>query len=167
MLQHAIGASQRIMMNLRPPILDQGLVAAVQWLASSFERRTGVPTVVHTSIVVDLPAEVQLVAYRTAQEALTNIRQHAMARQVKLILQVGAGQLELVIEDDGVGFPTGWVRGRHHGLAGMKHRVQMCAGDFTITSKPGQGTRIVVHIPLPAAQPEAAITDQPGAASRT
>ncbi len=43
MLQHAIEASQRIMMNLRPPILDQGLVAAVQWLAESFERRTGIP----------------------------------------------------------------------------------------------------------------------------
>ncbi len=42
MLQHALGASQRIMMNLRPPILDQGLVAAVVWLASGFERRTGV-----------------------------------------------------------------------------------------------------------------------------
>src|SRR5690606_23027272 len=40
MLQHALGASQRIMMNLRPPILDQGLVAAVQWLAEGFERRT-------------------------------------------------------------------------------------------------------------------------------
>lgn len=49
MLQHAIEASQRIMMNLRPPILDQGLVAAVQWLAESFERRTGIPTRLHSS----------------------------------------------------------------------------------------------------------------------
>lgn len=43
MLEHALGASQRIMQNLRPPVLDQGLVAAVQWLAQDFERRTGIP----------------------------------------------------------------------------------------------------------------------------
>ena len=49
MLQHALGASQRIMMNLRPPILDQGLVAAVLWLAASFERRTGLRVVVRRS----------------------------------------------------------------------------------------------------------------------
>ena len=49
MLQHALGASQRIMMNLRPPILDQGLVAAVQWLAAGFERRTGLRVTVRRS----------------------------------------------------------------------------------------------------------------------
>ena len=50
MLQHAIGASQRIMMNLRPPVLDQGLVAAVRWLAEGFEQRTGIPAQVQASL---------------------------------------------------------------------------------------------------------------------
>jgi len=85
MLQHALGASQRIMMNLRPPILDQGLVAAVQWLASGFERRNGLRvTLRRSSDQIDVPRDVQLVAYRTAQEALTNIIKHAQANAVEM-----------------------------------------------------------------------------------
>jgi two-component system, NarL family, sensor histidine kinase UhpB len=84
MLQHALGASQRIMLNLRPPILDQGLVAAVLWLAANFERRTGLSVVVRRSAeTIEVPREVQLVAYRTAQEALTNVAKHAQARAVR------------------------------------------------------------------------------------
>ena len=65
MLQHALGASQRIMMNLRPPILDQGLVAAVQWMATGFEKRNGTRvTVRRSSEYIDVPRAVQLVADR-------------------------------------------------------------------------------------------------------
>ncbi|HEX6733264.1 MAG TPA: ATP-binding protein, partial [Azonexus sp.] len=113
---------------------------------------------------VALPPATALAIYRIVQEALTNIRKHAAARRVHLSLHVAAGQLELVVADDGAGFRTGWVRGRHHGLSGMKHRVQMCAGDFAVTSQPGLGTRIVVHIPLP---PAVESVPQPGAAART
>src|SRR3954465_3126448 len=74
----AIEASQRIMHNLRPAILEQGLVAALQWMAARFERRTGVACMLRTPpadtpALQHLPTGVPLVAYRTAQEALTNI----------------------------------------------------------------------------------------------
>ena len=73
----AIESSQRIMHNLRPAILEQGLLAAVQWLAARFERRTGIATAVrHVGEQFQLPAGVPLVAYRCAQEALTNVSKH-------------------------------------------------------------------------------------------
>ncbi|MCV4753837.1 hypothetical protein OFC37_30715, partial [Escherichia coli] len=73
-LNHALDASKRIMHNLRPAILEQGLVAALQWMTSTFEKRTGIATTFHSSHdQMQLPAGVPLVAYRTAQEALTNV----------------------------------------------------------------------------------------------
>ena len=170
-LDSGIALKHRIIDGLRPPLLEVlGLVSTLRLLGEEFVRGDGEKLSLilpGDDVALPLPPATALAVFRIAQEALTNIRKHAKAQQVKLALQVKAGQLELVIEDDGVGFQTGWARGRHHGLAGMKHRVQMCAGDFAITSQPGQGTRIVVHIPLPAAPPERDAADQPGAASRT
>ena len=83
----AVEASQRIMHNLRPAILEQGLVAALQWMAARFERRNGMPCLLRTPQALgELPAGVPLVAYRTAQEALTNITKHARATEVRIEL---------------------------------------------------------------------------------
>ena len=145
MLQHAIGASQRIMMNLRPPILEQGLVAAVQWLASSFERRTGIPTKLQSSSdTIDSPPEIQLVAYRTAQEALTNIAKHGHASRVDVLLETRDHSVVLIVEDDGVGFDTSdtGVSERGAGLLGMRERAGLVGADFQVESKPGDGTSV-------------------------
>ena len=85
MLQHALGASQRIMRNLRPSILDQGLVAAARWLAEDFERRTSIETRLNSFHCRQTHSkEIQLAAYRTIQEALTNISKYAEASLVLL-----------------------------------------------------------------------------------
>lgn len=152
-LDAGIALKRRIIDNLRPPLLDMlGLVAALRTLGEEFACDAG------ETLTMDLPAadipvapEPALALYRIAQEALTNIRKHAHARQVKLALRVLDGTLELEIEDNGQGFRSGGPEGRrHHGLTGMKHRVQMCSGEFALTSRPGAGARITVRIPLDA-----------------
>lgn len=150
MLQHAIGASQRIMMNLRPPILDQGLVAAVQWLAEGFERRTGVPTKFMTSsLVIDLPNEVQLVAYRTAQEALTNISKYAAASQVRIDLSDSEEVLTLEICDNGCGLnPLALHKPKAFGIRGLQERARMVNGWLDISGQEGVGTSIILSVPL-------------------
>lgn len=162
MLQHALEASQRIMMNLRPPILEQGLVAAVQWLAAGFERRTGVPTRVQSSGEhIGAAAQIQLVAYRTAQEALTNIAKHARAAQVEIELSDARGVLTLEVADDGLGLdPQAPDKPRAFGLKGLHERARTVGGWLDLSSRPGQGTSLILSIPLAPAAGAA----QPGVA---
>lgn len=152
MLQHAIGASQRIMMDLRPPILDQGLVAAVQWLAQGFERRTGVPATVRTGTErIDAPAAVQLAAYRTAQEALTNIAKHARCSRVRIDVADSEGLLTLEIADDGQGLARADIdKPQAFGLRGLYERARTAGGWLDVSSQPGRGTSIVLSVPLRA-----------------
>ncbi|MCB4366840.1 response regulator [Hydrogenophaga taeniospiralis] len=151
MLQHALGASQRIMMNLRPPILDQGLVAAVQWLASSFERRTGHRVLVRrSSEFIDVPREVQLVAYRTAQEALTNVSKHAQASAVDIDLNDREGVLTLEVKDNGRGMgPEALRKAKSFGLLGLKERAEKVGGWLDVSSSP-RGTSVILSVPLRA-----------------
>ncbi len=149
MLQHALGASQRIMLNLRPPILDQGLVAAVQWLASSFEKRTGLPVLVRRSAeFIEVPRDVQLVAYRCAQEALTNIAKHANASAVHIDLSDREAVLTLEVNDNGQGMgPHALRKAKSFGLLGLKERAQKVEGWLDVSSSP-RGTSVILSVPL-------------------
>ena len=103
-VSHAVESSQRIMHNLRPAILDQGLAAALHWITLRFERRAGmVCTIRLPKKPLELPPGVPLVAYRTAQEALTNISKHAHASRVQIDLSMAGGVLSLEISDNGRG----------------------------------------------------------------
>ena len=150
MLQHAIGASQRIMMNLRPAILDQGLQAAIEWLAREFERRTGVRTLVRAGLRSPTTDKaVQLTAYRTAQEALTNISKYARCTQVRIELSDAEDVLTLEVTDDGQGIPPGERdKPRAFGLKGLQERARTTGGWLDISSRAGQGTSIILSIPL-------------------
>ncbi len=156
MLQHAIDASQRIMLNLRPPVLDQGLVAAVQWLAETFERRTGLPVrlTCDCAAIETVPAALQLVAYRTAQEALTNIHKHAQASRVSIDLSDHEQVLTVEVSDDGCGIAAGAQgKPRSFGLKGLAERARRAGGWLDVSSHSGRGTSIIVSLPL-AAPPE-------------
>jgi signal transduction histidine kinase len=147
----AIEASQRVMHNLRPAILEQGLVAALQWMASRFERRTGIPCrFTSDREAVALPAGVPLVAYRTAQEALTNVSKHAQASRVTIELTVAAGALTLEIADDGCGLTTAdLAKARSFGIRGLHERASTVGGWVDLSSGAG-GTTLILSVPLPA-----------------
>lgn len=150
MVQHALGASQRIMMNLRPAILDQGLVAALDWMATGFERRTGIRTSFRCSATNQvLSKEIQLAAYRTAQEALTNIAKHAHCSQVGIDLTDSKGVLTLEISDNGRGFAPARVgKPKAFGLKGLHERAKSVGGWLDISSADGRGTSIILSVPL-------------------
>ena len=150
MLQHALGASQRIMRDLRPAILDQGLAAASNWLMQSFERRTGIRTTVNaTQITRNHSKDVQIVAYRTVQEALTNISKYAACTQVKLDVSDFDGVLTVEISDDGIGFSE-VERNKCDvfGLRGLEERAKSVGGWLDISSSPGHGTAVILSVPL-------------------
>ena len=150
MLQHALGASQRIMMNLRPSILDQGLFAAVQWLASSFEKRTGIKTTLRANNEHLSPDKsVQLTAYRTAQEALTNISKYAHCSSVHIDISDAQDFLTLEITDNGVGITEQEIlKPQAFGIRGLQERAKTIGGWLDISTKLGIGTSVILSVPL-------------------
>ena len=154
MLQHAVGASQRIMMNLRPPILEEGLVAAVQWLAAGFERRTGIKTRLScSSHTIKADPDTLLTAYRTAQEALTNISKYARATQVLIDLSDRESVLTLEVTDNGQGLPPDLPKKPGvFGLKGLEERARSVGGWLDISSQPHRGTSITLSVPLARAE---------------
>lgn len=150
MLQHAIGASQRIMMNLRPAILDQGLVAALDWLCIGFEKRTGIKTLFRAAPQDnELDKAVQLTAYRTAQEALTNISKYAQCSQVTIELSDARGVLTLEITDNGRGIAAADLdKPKAYGLRGLHERAKTVGGWLDVSTRAGVGTSIILSVPL-------------------
>ncbi|HOG47477.1 MAG TPA: ATP-binding protein, partial [Anaerolineae bacterium] len=86
--------------------------------------------------------------YRIAQEALSNIARHARAGRVELTLSVGEGSVTLAISDDGVGFDTQREYPGHLGLRSMAERAQGVGGRLEVTSAPGQGSWVLVTVPV-------------------
>ncbi len=154
-VSHAIGASQRVMHNLRPAILEQGLVAALQWLASRFEKRTGIGCQFRTSHEQagspghELPPGVPLVAYRTAQEALTNVSKHAQATRVTIDLSLSGGVLSLEVSDNGRGLSRDdLAKAASFGLRGLHERASTVGGWVDLSSSGSSGTTLILSIPL-------------------
>ena len=148
----AIESSKRIMHNLRPAILEQGLAAALQWITSRFERRTGVPCSLRMPPQLsDLPPGVPLVAYRTAQEALTNISKHAQATRVQMDLSMAGGVLSLEVSDNGRGLSQeDLAKARSFGIRGLHERAGTVGGWVDLSSGPG-GTTLILSVPLQVA----------------
>lgn len=150
-LDGAIAASRRLMQNLRPPILDEGLMPALHWLTQQFERSQPDVSLVfsHPGAELALPPELLLVAYRFVQEALHNIAKHAQARHVRVELQWGSGVLGLEVEDDGCGLPEGALeQAERFGLSGLRERAAAAGGWVDVSSRPGQGTLLALNLPL-------------------
>ena len=146
---HAIESSQRIMQNLRPAILEQGLVAALQWMSTRFEKRTGIVTEFRTSHEkVALPPGVPLVAYRAVQEALTNVSKHAQASRVVVDLSLSGGVLSLEVSDNGRGLgQEDLAKTRSFGIRGLHERASTVGGWVDLSSG-ATGTTLILSIPL-------------------
>jgi signal transduction histidine kinase len=150
-LDTVIALKRRITEDLRPSSLDHlGLAVTLEILAREFAERSGVK--IHLQLAaVPLSASAELVAYRMVQEAVTNISKYAQAHQVWFTLCERAGQVELTVRDDGVGFDMASCSHSAYGLVGMRYRVEAERGTLAVESAAGRGTRLSVRLPaLPA-----------------
>jgi signal transduction histidine kinase len=147
-LNESIAVKRRIVENLRPSSLDQlGLVAALEVLCEDAAASLNIP-VVHTLSPVPLDKESELTVYRLVQESLTNISKHAHARHVWVTLEQRDYRAVVTVRDDGRGFEVNDVGAGHHGLTGMRVRVEAHAGRLSIASGPAQGTRVCAELPV-------------------
>jgi signal transduction histidine kinase len=146
-LNEGIALKRRIIEHLRPSSLDQlGLVPALEILCSDMTGVLGVPVRAELQPVsVDKNAELTL--YRAAQEALTNIGKYAHCRQVQLSLRQHGSTVQLGVHDDGRGFDPAMVAHGHHGLAGMRVRLESHGGRLVVESAPGRGSTVTAELP--------------------
>jgi two-component system, NarL family, sensor histidine kinase UhpB len=147
---------RRIIYDLRPTILDDlGLVSAIRWYARTNLESAKIQVGLHMpEDDLNLPIEISTTLFRISQEAVNNILRHANARTVLLTLASGSGTVCLEIKDDGVGFDATSLASHEtapqkFGLLGIKERVELSGGVFSVQSAPGEGTLLHVCIPCP------------------
>lgn len=145
-----VDAVRRIATELRPGVLDLlGLVAAIEWQAQEFGRRTGIETnlALHSdhSPVDDVRATT---VFRILQEALTNVARHAAASRTQISFTQTRDQLSLEVTDNGRGISPEELAGRRSlGLVGIRERAIGCGGELEIQGEAGRGTVVKVRIP--------------------
>jgi signal transduction histidine kinase len=144
-IREGLSETRRALKELRAkPLEDLGVALAVQVLAESYAGRFdfGIELQLDPDMG-DYPAEVQQCVYRIAQEALTNIAEHAQAQHAQLVLKRDHDQLRLIIRDDGCGFdPNLGAAECQYGLLGMRERSEMIGGCLAVESQVGKGTQI-------------------------
>jgi signal transduction histidine kinase len=157
MVQQALVATQRIMQNTRPAILDQGLGPSAQWLCEAHSRRTGVAVKLRCELHHEnLPDAVRLGAYRTIQETLTNAGKYAPQCDVCVEISDAGDMLTVEITDNGPGFELTLIgKSTGFGLKGLSERANAIGGWLDVNSLPGRGTRVTLTAPLDISTPPA------------
>ena len=144
-IREGLSESRRALKELRArPLEDLGLALAVRALAESYSARYdfGIELTIDSDLG-EYGAEVEQCVYRIAQEALTNIAEHAQAHTAQLVLQRDRDRLQLIICDDGCGFDLNdGAAAEQYGLLGMRERAEMIGGCLAVESQVGKGTQV-------------------------
>lgn len=141
--------------RLHPSILDDlGLVDTLRSECASLTQRHGIAVRFHTQDVpADLPQDVALCVYRVAQESLRNIARHSFSPSASVRITAAGGELVLCVRDHGVGFEVA-ARGKGGlGLESMRERARLLRARLAIRSRPGEGAKIVLRVPLERSEP--------------
>lgn len=150
LVDRTIESVHRISIDLRPSILDCGIVAAIDWQAKEFEKQAGIPCDVSTNRKeVPLHPDQATALFRIYQEALTNISKHAKASQVKVRLAASRQKVRLEIEDNGCGIaPADRMKPKSYGIRGMVERASALGGELVVRSGEEGGSVVSIQIPL-------------------
>ena len=150
-LDNCLTTVRKISTDLRPSILDDlGIIAALEWQAEDFEKRTEISTKFYSNVSeLSLPPTYTIGLFRIFQESLTNVARHAEAKEVKAVLERDNNSVVMTITDNGKGFERKSIsQKRTLGLLGMRERTQLMNGKYEINSEPGKGTEVKVTIPV-------------------
>jgi PAS domain S-box-containing protein len=134
--------------RLRPAALDMGIVSALEWLVDEFSARGAISCSLQVDGELPLDEQRATELFRIVQESLTNIRRHARASAVEIVLGHDATQYVLEVSDNGRGFDPSLRDRKSFGLVGIRERALALGGEAEIASAPGRGTRIKVCFPI-------------------
>jgi len=146
--QEILAEMRLLIYELRPPVLERdGLVGALQARLSAVEGRAGLKTTLKSDLAGRLPAAIEEGLYRIAQEALNNVLKHAHALTITVSLSQRDKLITMEIADDGVGFEPERAKGQGGmGLPAMQERAAALGGRMAVSSKPGEGTRVIMEV---------------------
>jgi signal transduction histidine kinase len=149
MLDRTIGDLRRIIARLSPRTLDElGLMAAIRKEARELTKNTGIKGKLFLPENLNgVDHEFEVGVYRAVQEALHNVAKHSQAQNCEVRLELQQGELQLLIEDDGVGFSRTDSHRDSFGLWGMRERIAALGGTVRVRSRNGRGTRVRVMLP--------------------
>lgn len=153
-LRRSVTRLEGIARELHPSALQLvDLRTGIQQLASDLRHRTGIDvTLSEHGLDRGLPDDIRAVVFRVIQEALTNVRRHAQASNVMVMIDARGDLLEVTVRDDGVGFEAAHPSDTRLGLLGMQERAAAVRGRLLVTSAPNDGTTVTLIVPLaPAA----------------
>ncbi|MDI1308082.1 MAG: histidine kinase [Methylotenera sp.] len=148
-LDSTFDAVHRISSDLRPNVLDLGIVAALEWQAKEFEKQLGL-SCKFTCNQAEIPVSTDqgITLFRIFQESLSNIAKHAKATHVDVDLSAFAHEIILMITDNGVGIKSSdTLKSNSFGLRGMRERVAALHGTFSVQQSNKQGTVITINLP--------------------
>jgi len=153
MTAHSLDELQRLIADLRPSHLDDlGLPSALRWYAADLGERTQMRVQVEVvGVEREVSPSVKTALFRIVQEALTNVVKHANTKKANVMLRYEPVSVSVIITDEGLGFApqAAGTGGRvSWGLKNMEERAILLGGRFTVHSRPGEGTRVEVSIPL-------------------
>ncbi|RME81610.1 MAG: HAMP domain-containing protein, partial [Caldilineae bacterium] len=155
LVQRTLDQTRSLIFDLRPTILDDlGLVPALRRYARQRLEEAGIQFRLDIEGETSrLPAAIETALYRIAQEAISNVMRHARASRVDIALRFAPEQVEMCVQDDGVGFDVPSVlaatsRNGCIGLLGMRERAELLGGQLHLDSRPQAGTTLTVRIPL-------------------
>jgi len=139
----ALAEMRTLLLEMRPEALERSdIKSLLTQLADAFVGRVRVPVSLVIQGDCELTHEVKIVFYRVAQEALNNVAKHSGARQVELRLECQPGQMNLTIQDDGLGFEPDSLPPGHMGIAIMRERASSIGASLMIESQVGRGTTV-------------------------
>lgn len=154
MVRQSLQDVRKIIFDLRPMVLDDlGLIPAIKRYSEEFSTETGLSTEL---VVIGDPRRfattIEVALFRVFQECLSNIRKHAAATHLLVKIEVLNKKVSMSVKDNGIGFNPQNVmadkKREGYGLIGMRERIQILKGEFSVTSTPNSGTNIHISVPL-------------------
>jgi signal transduction histidine kinase/DNA-binding NarL/FixJ family response regulator len=153
--QSAHNDIRSFILGLRSPIVSENFLSTLEMYLRQLQTNFGIQaslSVPADTPIPDLPPAVEEQILRIVQEALTNVRKHAAAKKVEILLRFTADRGEIIISDDGVGFdrnqPVVDAQDRQFGLEIMRERARQVGGSLEIRSQVGAGAKVLVEFPL-------------------
>ena len=155
LLEQAIQETRSLIFKISSPILyELGLEAAIEWLAEQMEKQHSMPTRYRDDgQPKPLDDDIRVLLFQATSELSVNIVKHAHATRAEIVTQRNGGRIQVVVEDNGIGFDPSeissrWGKSRGFGLFSIRERLKYVDGFLDVQSRPGSGARITLNAPL-------------------